>query len=130
MTEKRTPKNTLLLNCFFFKKETTPSTGSSVEGSVSQVKKSAKVQEDSYELKVDLMYEFDEVMSENETENGMEAEGVMCDFETHMEQCFSEFHEGIFAFTQWPFRCCQSSQICTACADIFLCLNSADRGTA
>jgi hypothetical protein len=20
-------------------------------------------------------------------------------------------HEGIFAFTQWPFRCCQSPQI-------------------
>jgi hypothetical protein len=36
-------------------------------------------------------------------------------------------HEGIFAFTQWSFRCCQSPQICTACADIFLCLNSADQ---
>jgi hypothetical protein len=36
-------------------------------------------------------------------------------------------HEGIFAFTQWPFRSCQSPQICTACADIFLCLNSADQ---
>jgi hypothetical protein len=39
----------------------------------------------------------------------------------------SEKTEGIFAFTQWPFRCCQSPQICTACAEIFLCLNSSDQ---
>jgi hypothetical protein len=38
----------------------------------------------------------------------------------------TDYHEGILAFTQWPFRCCQSPQICTACAEIFLCLNSAD----
>jgi hypothetical protein len=37
------------------------------------------------------------------------------------------YHEGIFAFTQWAFRCYQSHQICTACAEIFLCLNSADQ---
>jgi hypothetical protein len=30
-------------------------------------------------------------------------------------------------FTQWPFRCCQSSQICTAFAEIFLCLHAADQ---
>jgi hypothetical protein len=30
-------------------------------------------------------------------------------------------------FTQWPLRCCQSPQTCTAFADIFLCLNSADQ---
>jgi hypothetical protein len=36
-------------------------------------------------------------------------------------------HEGIFAFTQWPFRCCQPPQICTGSAEIFLCLNSADQ---
>jgi hypothetical protein len=32
-----------------------------------------------------------------------------------------------FPFTQWPLRCCQSLQTCTAFAEIFMCLNSADQ---
>jgi hypothetical protein len=36
-------------------------------------------------------------------------------------------HDSLSPFTQWPLRCCQSPQTCTAFAEIFLCLNSADQ---
>jgi hypothetical protein len=36
-------------------------------------------------------------------------------------------HDCLSPFTQWPLRCCQSPQICTAFAEIFLCLNSTDQ---